>query len=724
MEHDNLFNKKLLSKKLKNYDISQISNLEQSQKIIAGWKKSIGSSDLEKTREKSLQANFLIRIFSDILGYKVLGDNEEYNLIPEKTANFGGTAPDGALGFFSAGSKDVRAVIELKDATTNLDKKQNRENYRTPVDQAFSYAPKNGPKCVWVIVSNFKEIRLYRSDNMQEYQLFNITELDDLEKFKEFYYLFAKDQLLAKGMQSEVDKLYVEKANATKEISEQFYKDYSELRDKLFMSLEKNNQGENRLFLFKKAQKILDRFVFICFCEDKDLLPKYTFSNVVKYAKETFSTNPCKVWSELEGLFLSIDKGNPPMSINKFNGGLFSYDPELNRLIIPDDVLMEFTKLSDCDFDSDLNVNILGHIFEQSIADIEKIKAEINEGKAAAYTGKRKKDGIYYTPDYVTKYIVKNTIGRWMKNAKEEIKHNLIKDGGYRVSTGITKQGKNKDYATITTWYDEIPEVETVNMKSRKAIIKMHINFWEDYEQKLRKLRVLDPACGSGAFLNAAFQYIAQEIHYVKETLVSLRGGVGLWDIDKEILENNLYGVDINAESVEITKLSLWLQTANKGKTLATLDHAIKTGNSLIRDSDIAGELAFEWEKEFAEVMQNGGFDIVIGNPPYGAELNDDEKKYILQNYETTEYNYDTYKSFIELGIKLLKNNGYCGYITPNTWFVLEKGATKLRHFLFDHYTLLNIVEMFNVFPDAVVEPTITIIQKQEPLLNRNIEVI
>ena len=95
-----------------------------------------------------------------------------------------------------------------------------------------------------------------------------------------------------------------------------------------------------------------------------------------------------------------------------------------------------------------------------------------------------------------------------------------------------------------------------------------------------------------------------------------------------------------------------------------------------------------------------------------------------MQNYETTEYNYDTYKSFIELGIKLLKNNGYCGYITPNTWFVLEKGATKLRHFLFDHYTLLNIVEMFNVFPDAVVEPTITIIQKQEPLLNRNIEVI
>ena len=100
------------------------------------------------------------------------------------------------------------------------------------------------------------------------------------------------------------------------------------------------------------------------------------------------------------------------------------------------------------------------------------------------------------------------------------------------------------------------------------------------------------------------------------------KDSLGLFDIKKSILENNLYGVDINEESVEIAKLSLWLRTAEKGRKLSDLNHNIKCGNSLIDDPEIAGEKAFDWKKEFPEIMKAGGFDVVIGNPPYvRAEL-------------------------------------------------------------------------------------------------------
>ena len=123
-------------------------------------------------------------------------------------------------------------------------------------------------------------------------------------------------------------------------------------------------------------------------------------------------------------------------------------------------------------------------------------------------------------------------------------------------------------------------------------------------------------------------------------------------------------------------------------------------------------------------VLENGGFDIVIGNPPYGATLTQAEKDYITEHYETTEYNFDTYKTFFELGMNLLKPDGYLGFITPNTYFVLEKGGEKLRRFLFDHATLLNVAELFNVFPDAVVEPAISIFQKRAPEDNAPLEVL
>jgi type I restriction-modification system DNA methylase subunit len=153
----------------------------------------------------------------------------------------------------------------------------------------------------------------------------------------------------------------------------------------------------------------MDRFTFICFCEDCGLLPQNVYKSLVDSVHNSFSFVPNKLWNELKGLFKSIDEGNPPMKVNKYNGGLFKRDDELDSLSISDEILESFMQLSNYDFGSDLNVNILGQIFEQSISDVEQIKTEITQNTPIG-KGKQKDDGIFYTPYYVTRYIVEQTV--------------------------------------------------------------------------------------------------------------------------------------------------------------------------------------------------------------------------------------------------------------------------------------------------------------------------
>ena len=492
--------------------------------------------------------------------------------------------------------------------------------------------------------------------------------------------------------------------------TKEFYGKYKELRGNLFQALKEHNpQFSDEMALFRKAQKILDRFIFICFCENRLLLPQGIFKMAIEAGKKSLVIKQHRLWEQLCGLFDSIDRGNPPMNINGYNGGLFKSDPVLDALTIPDTPLERFAEISDYDFGSDLNVNILGHIFEQSISDLEQFKAEIKGTGAERRRGKQKADGIYYTPNYVTEYIVKQTIGRWLADRRGEIGFdNLpeLDDTDYNSvkMTGVKGKGQSISY---------------------NKNIARHVKAWEAYRESLLNIRILDPACGSGAFLNEAFDYLKSEGQTVDNELSRLHKGQSpnfIWDT--HILTNNIFGVDVNRESVDITKLSLWLKTASKHEKLINLDDNIKAGNSLISDTVIAGDLAFDWRREFQEIMSSGGFDIVLGNPPYGALLSQAEKDYITANYQTTEYNFDTYKTFMELGLKLTKNDGYLGYITPNTYFVLEKGANKVRKFLFENLTLLNVVELFNVFPAAVVEPAISIYKKAQPQDNGQLEVI
>ena len=166
--------------------------------------------------------------------------------------------------------------------------------------------------------------------------------------------------MIVENGKSLIDQLYEENEEMGLAISNDFYKVYKEIRNDLYTSLKENNPKCDELLLFTKSQKIMDRFTFICFCEDCGLLPQHIFQRLVESTHNSFSFSPTKLWDELKGLFNAIDKGNPPMKINRYNGGLFKADPDLDSLLIYDDVLEEFTKLSEYDFGSDLNVNILG----------------------------------------------------------------------------------------------------------------------------------------------------------------------------------------------------------------------------------------------------------------------------------------------------------------------------------------------------------------------------
>lgn len=710
-----IFKNDLLKAYLARISDDTIPEFKHKWDIIQKWRRSCIEGDLTSTKETSVQGLFLSEIFGSILGYSTVIDGGVYNQMQEFNSTLDGSEADGALGYFnnSAKLRDIRVAIELKGASISLDKKQNRSSHLTPVEQGMSYAHKNGSKCGWVIVSNFIETRLYKSNSSLEYEMFDLTKMDNKAEFIRFYYMLCKDNLISEHDKSIMDKLYQENEEIGISISNKFYGEYKEIRNDLFKHLKEYNPNKNEILLFTKSQKIMDRFTFICFCEDCGLLPQNLYKQIVDSAEHSFSFSTTRIWDQLRGLFVAIDKGNPPMHINQYNGGLFKEDSELDSLIIHDDILKKFLNLSAYNFSSDLNVNILGQIFEQSISDVEQIKNEIN-GVKGEKRGKQKDDGIFYTPYYVTRYIVEQTVGVYLNQKKEAIKQELLSDGGY--SADIKKYStKRLNHIVISDW-TEIPALKDDTTEEeemyREAVCKMHLEFWERYEAVLRNIKICDPSCGSGAFLNQCFDYLKEEMDFVIDIKRQLNSDqLYMFEIDRQILQNNLYGVDINQESVEITKLSLWLKTAKKHQTLATLDDNIKCGNSIVDDPNVAGELAFNWEKEFPDVFANGGFDIIVGNPPYGATLKSNQKEYISNKYTTIEGGIDTYRVFFELGIKILKYKGMLGYITPNTYFNILSGK-KLRKFLLNN-TLLNVVELYNVFPNAVVEPIISIYQKK-----------
>ena len=264
----------------------------------------------------------------------------------------------------------------------------------------------------------------------------------------------------------------------------------------------------------------------------------------------------------------------------------------------------------------------------------------------------RKEQGIYYTPSYIVDYIVKNTVGEYINTHKPE---------------------------------------------------------------EIRKVRILDPACGSGSFLIRAYKelenYWKQNSDFAQLTLDSEE----FYSKKVEILRNNIFGVDLDPKAVEIAQLNLLLQISEKKQRLPLLQNNIKVGNSLIDDPSVSDK-AFKWEEEFPEIMKEGGFDIVIGNPPYvrNTELSSKDKNFYSEFYRSTEKQYDLYILFIEKAISLHKPDGFFGYIIPNKVLSADYGR-KLREIILENCEVLKISDVSNlpIFKDAATYPIILILKKK-----------
>jgi hypothetical protein len=637
------------------------------------------SDKFAQQTETAVRNLFFDEVLGTILGYRKYDPDEPYTLAFERPIRRG--AVDVALGRFPGpeGTDEILAPFELKGpGTVDLDLIPPGRR-RSPVQQAWDYAI-DAPGSRWVLVSNCVEVRLYGFGRGRgAYEVFDLSKLDDLEEHARLWLILSSDRLLGGA----TDALLSETDSTFKAITNELYKEYSELRTRLIQYLVNFVDGPKLapLNAIESSQKILDRVLFVAFAQRTDLLPGSLLERVIK-ARNEF--DPKSVWHNMQGLFRYLNTGYHDLDITAYNGGLFAPDPVADAIELPNELTIDLAKLGEWDYRSDVPVTVLGHLFEQSVTDIERLRAE-SVGKPAPTVTNRKRQGIVYTPDIVTRFLVERTIGLTLNERFDAL---LVKHG---------KQGAvHTDDGTLFEPGEDLVE---------KA-------FWRDYLSTLRGLTVVDPACGSGAFLVAAFDLLAAEYRRVVERLADLDDPVD-FDAFDEIVTKNLYGVDLNAESVEITRLSLWLKTARRKHRLQNLETTVKVGDSLIDDPAFT-DRPFDWRASFPDVLAEGGFDVVIGNPPYvRMELLKPIKPYLEKHYVVAADRADLYAYFFERGVGLLKDGGRLGYISSSTFFRTGSGE-NLRRFLGDNVGVEAVVDFgdLQLFEGVTTYPAIVTLIK------------
>ncbi len=567
--------------------------------VLSKWADMEMAGRLE-VKETSLDAEFLREVFG-ALGFTGQTDGDRFTLDRQFTVQGVGQA-DGALGAFPLGSgKQPIAVIELKGAKVDLDHAPGR----TPVRQLWDYLDYL-PDCKWGILSNFTTIRLYHRDKTPlAYEEFTLQDLKNNEvELRRFLCLFERGAFLqsAHKQPPRLDGLLNNSAKRQRTVGDDLYEAYHRHRLRLIDHLHRE-QDKPLDIAIRVTQKLLDRIIFIAFCEDRGLIPPETLAKAYKdippFPK---ATNPR--WQNFLGLFAALDKGLPSGGIDAFNGGLFAPDPEVDDLNLTDDWIMFFHEVGRYDFQHEVNVDVLGHLFERSITELERLRMgglfAVERAKEEVDTpaprmkksAQRKRGGVYYTPPELTGLIVERTVGALARERRAA----LAKAHGI----------------------DTDSEFEP---KDKKALA-----FWRAAFEDLRAIRVLDPACGSGAFLIRAYDELEALYAEVVEAIAGLdelpESRALAETIPDTILAHNLYGVDLSADAVEITQLALWIRSAREKKTLSNLSKNIIVGDSLIDDSAVS-ERAMKWAEAVPAVLgadvpeDRRGFECVVGNPPW-----------------------------------------------------------------------------------------------------------
>lgn len=675
---------------------------QKHRATVETWLGHLRSGVLDETKETSLHGDFLQSVFGEILGYTTLSraPDGRWELTAEKSMLSGGSA-DGAIGFFEKGKSHVVAPIELKGATQFLDHAKGRT--LTPIQQGWDCANKT-PESRWIIVSNYRETRLYaKSRGQAAYELFRLEDLENEEGFLRFVALLGRDALLGgpPAGPSPLGEILIASERTEREITEALYGEYRAIRARLFDELLRRHPNIAARELLAFAQTILDRVLFLAFAEDRQLLPAGTIERAFKH-RDPYHPRP--IWENFVAVFKSVDQGNPALGIPAYNGGLFREVEDIAELEISDELCADFARLGSYDYGEDVSVDVLGHVFEQSITDLEQLRREAEaRGTEVAPSGsvgtqkapsKRQVEGIFYTPPFVTSFLVRETLGLTMAEAWERA----------QAGRGSSKRDR--------------------------------IAAWEAYQGELRRIRVLDPACGSGAFLIAAFDALAQEFDRANRALAELRGQQhSLFDLTRTVLNENLFGVDKSGESVEITKLSLWLKTAERNKKLTYIDRNIRQGNSVVSDPRV-DPLAFDWGQEpdewtrllgldpterdaaaAVDARWREGFDVVLANPPYvRQELLTAYKEHWQQNFRAYDGTADLFVYFFERSLQQLKPGGRLGFIVSNKW--LRGGyAEKLRALFARECTIDTLVDFGHapIFPGTDAFPCIITLRKSAP---------
>ena len=688
--------------------------------------------------EVQAEGAFIQTFFVETWGYGQAGQAapEDQTLVPKlriagEGAGGGMGEADAALGWFR-GNLDAtpQVLCEFKDINSKLDAKQNRKgSTRSPVQQALNYVRGarrglfgNEPvQPWWAFVSDMNEFRLYWWDRApSEYLRFvirrdegdllsdpyDLRTQSEAARFDRFLFqkLFSRDMLLSPAGRPPLLRLIERQWTRERKLEGEFYDRYKAVRERLFnvMRLDNPDFPGTPTELLRLSQVLLDRFIFAFYCEDmgqRMLFPPQLIRDFLKSrsAEPFYDPNGSELWDFLKRLFSAMNEGGKlgGMDVPQINGGLFAHDPQIEALILPNHVFAAagqgkgtgtanlqrdpdtllylsatYNFAASGDAKESLSLYTLGRIFEQSITELEYRVGELEGRETVAKLSKRKRDGVYYTPEWAVNLLVEETMGPWFAAAKAECGYPAEEDGA----------------------------------PDRRSA--------ERYVERLQAIRVVDPACGSGAFLIAAFRRLLEERRTASRDLGRASGGsikataTEEATLIAEILAGNIYGVDINPASVEITKLALWLHSARPEHPLSSLDHTIRCGNSLVghdfwtmREADAARREtvnSFDWREAFPEIWPagtEGGFDIVLGNPPY-VKLQNLMKvdpavvAYLRANRGEDTYqsaqtgNPDLYLPFIEKGLRLLAPGGRMAYIAPSLWTVNDygEGLRKLVH--------------------------------------------